>query len=82
MFLAAERCAKIFVVKKENMTHVETIHLNIDDIQGGIEIEGISIYKDFLLITDEKNGKLFSFNLKKATYRKKKLFTVHFSHSP
>jgi uncharacterized protein YjiK len=69
LFLAAERCAKIFVVKKEDMTHVETIHLNIDETQGSIEIEGISIYKDFLLITDEKNGKLFSFNLKTKSLR-------------
>lgn len=64
LFLVSERCAKIFIVSKEDMTHVETIHLNIDAISGGIEIEGISIYKDYLLITDEKKGRLFSFNLK------------------
>lgn len=64
LFLAAERCAKIFVVKKENMNHVETIHLDIKAITGGIEIEGISMYKNYLLITDEKKGRLFSFNLK------------------
>lgn len=64
LFLAAERCGKIFVIKKEDMSHVKTIHLNIDLLPGGIEIEGLTIYKDFLLIADEKNGKLFSYHLK------------------
>ncbi len=63
LFLAAERCAKIFVVNKEDMTHVETIHLDMKDLPNGIEIEGLSLYKNFLLLTDEKNGKVFSFNL-------------------
>jgi uncharacterized protein YjiK len=69
LFLAAERCAKIFVIKKEDMTHIETIHLNGNNIQEGIEIEGITIYKNFLLITDEKNGKLFFFNLKTSSLK-------------
>ncbi|WP_274474341.1 SdiA-regulated domain-containing protein [Mangrovimonas aestuarii] len=69
LFLAAERCAKIFVIKKEDMTHVETIHLNIDAIKGGIEIEGLTIYKDFLIISDEKNAKILSYNLKAKSLR-------------
>ena len=64
LFLAAERCAKIFVVNKQNRMHIETINLNQDDLPDGIEIEGLSLYKDFLLITDEKNGNIFSYNLK------------------
>lgn len=71
LFLAAERCAKIFVIKKEDLTHIETIHLNIDDMPNGVEIEGLSLFKDFLLLIDEKNGKIFSFNLKT-----KKLITL------
>lgn len=36
LFLAVERCAKIFVVKKENMTHVKTIDLKTATIKEGI----------------------------------------------
>lgn len=64
LFLAAERCAKIFVIKKDDMTHVQTIHIDSKDIPNGIEIEGLSFFNDFLLLTDEKNGIIFSFNLK------------------
>lgn len=63
LYLAAERCAKIFVINKEDLTYIETIHLNLDAIPNGIEIEGICIFKDFLLLTDEKNGTILSFNL-------------------
>lgn len=67
------------MIKKEDMSHVETIHLNIDVLQGGIEIEGLSIYKNFLLITDEKNGKLFSFNLKINNAKANQIFKTPFS---
>lgn len=62
LFLAAERCEKIFIIKKDDMTHVETIQFNSKDIPNGIEIEGLCLFKDFLLLTDEKNGKIVSFN--------------------
>lgn len=63
LFLAAERCEKIFVVKKEDMTHVETIHLNTEKLKSPIEIEGLTLYKNFLLIADEKKGRVLSYNL-------------------
>jgi len=64
LFLAAERCGKIFIVEKESLNHIKTIHLNFDNLDDGIEIEGLCLYQNFLLITDEKNGKIFSLNLR------------------
>jgi hypothetical protein len=46
------------------MTHVKTIDLKTATIKEGIWVEVIRIYKEYLLIIDEKKGKLFSFYIK------------------
>ncbi len=63
LYLAAERCAKVFVLDKENVALVETIELDTSEIES-LEVEGLSRYKDYLLLTDEKKGRIFSYHLK------------------
>lgn len=67
LYLGAERCAEIIILNKKDMSHVGTIPIINDSIKGGIEIEGLSIFKNFIFIADEKKGRIFTLNLETKT---------------
>lgn len=58
LYLGAERCARIFALDQHTLEVLRVIPLENHEI----ELEGLDWYKEYLLITDEKKGKIWSLN--------------------
>lgn len=72
LFLPSERCGKIMVIDKNDLSLIKTIDLGRSMASSGftpdeidvVEIEGIAFYGNNLLMTDEERTAIYQYNLK------------------
>lgn len=70
-FFASERCQKIIAVDKKDKQHQTTFDLSLylpKEIQN-IELEGLSLYHNHLIMTDEYHAKLYAFDWTKKDFQ-------------
>lgn len=62
LFLIPEKCKQIFIIKKEGFAPSDNINLDRGILsKRSVEIEGATLYRDHLLMSDEKNAKIYDY---------------------
>ncbi len=65
LYLASEKCNYVFVLDSQKLHHDRTIRMDTDklDLDKTVQIEGMTIYENYLLMADEANTKILFFDL-------------------